>query len=162
MTRRATKARKGRPAPSSGTLCRGHCGCPAGMSRQGVWNCLQRRPHYGPSPPVLREGLHDPHHQAVAGLGHHAGLRLPLCGKCLGRRGGDGRGQMGRGRGGGAWARGWGRGRGGWGRGAGWVGPGRVEERGLWQAGLGSHALPGRRAPPLRPEAGPAQALRCR
>ena len=36
MTRRATKARKGRPAPSSGTLCRGHCGCPAGMSRQGV------------------------------------------------------------------------------------------------------------------------------
>ncbi|XP_064346741.1 potassium channel subfamily T member 1 isoform X9 [Camelus dromedarius] len=28
---------------------------------------------------VICERLHDPHHQAAAGPGHHAGLRLPLC-----------------------------------------------------------------------------------
>lgn len=36
-------------------------------------------PHCGPPlRPVLREGLHDLHHQAAAGPRHHAGLRLPL------------------------------------------------------------------------------------
>ena len=37
------------------------------------------RPHCGlPVRPVLREGLHDLHHQAAAGPRHHARLRLPL------------------------------------------------------------------------------------
>lgn len=32
-------------------------------------------------PAVVREGLHDHHHQAAAGPRHHAGLRLPLRGR---------------------------------------------------------------------------------
>lgn len=66
----------------------GGCGRPARVSRGcGGRSARTARPHCGLSSPVLREGLHDPHHQAAPGAGHHAGLRLPLCRKCLGQAG---------------------------------------------------------------------------